>query len=173
MDIKKQLDKSIALVGMMGTGKSHIGRLLAQALDVPFCDSDQLVEAKAGMSVADVFERYGEEKFRESEHKTILEVLDGVPCVLATGGGALMDGRTLEALKKHSYMVWLRSNPDVLWTRVSQSQNRPLLNYPDAKDRLVALLAAREPLYAQAAIHVDNNVGDGQAVVAEIIKNIV
>ena len=163
-------ERPIVLVGMMGAGKSHVGGLLAKTLALDFYDSDRMIEEKAGMSVVDIFENFGEKKFRESEHKTILELLACGPCIVATGGGALLDSRTMTALKARSFMVWVQGSLDVLWERVQRSQSRPLLNCEDGKERLAALFAAREALYAQAHFHVSNDFDNDRTVVSEVIK---
>ena len=170
MKEEKTLNKPIVLVGMMGAGKTHIGGTLADALALEFNDTDHLIEEKAGMSVPEIFEHFGEAKFRESEHKTIIEALDNPPCVLATGGGALMNAKTLEELKQRAVMVWIDVESDVLWSRVKDCKNRPLLQAPDARQRLEDLLEERKALYEQAHIHVQNNKGQASDVVAKIIE---
>lgn len=154
-DIKSKLTKPVALVGMMGAGKSHIGQQLAQILDVEFYDSDKLIEDKAGMPVTEIFEEFGEEKFRESEKNTILDLLDSGLSVIATGGGALTNAQTLEALKERSIVIWLDTDLETLWERVQKSQTRPLLQTDNPLEKLEALMNTREVLYAQAHIHAD------------------
>ena len=151
--IKDALNRPVVLVGMMGAGKSHLGRSLAKTLDLPFRDSDKIIEEKAGQSVSDIFESFGEPKFREAERNTILELLEQDLSVIATGGGALTNAVTLEALKSRSIMVWLNADIETLWARVQKSQTRPLLQTDDPKQKLESLMQQRESLYSQAHIH--------------------
>lgn len=145
----------VVLIGMMGVGKTHIGRLLAKDLDVPFYDSDKVIEEKAGMSVSEIFERFGEEKFRESEKRTVLDLLKEGPCVISTGGGAITNYVTLEVIKRKATCVWLRADLETLWERVKSNEARPLLQKENPKQILADLLVERESLYAQAHITVD------------------
>lgn len=151
--IRKTLTRPVVLVGMMGAGKSHIGRELSDALGLKFFDSDKLIEEKAGRSVAEIFENFGEKKFRSAEHNTIIELLESGPCIIATGGGALTNPRTLQTLERESLMVWLDADLETLWQRVQKSQTRPLLYTENPKDRLDELTQARQPLYEHARIH--------------------
>ncbi len=152
--ITRNLTKPIVLIGMMGAGKTHIGSMLARELELDFYDTDRLIETKAGMPVADIFDMFGEPKFRDSEHKTIADLLKSKgPCVIATGGGAVTNAKTLEILKRDSLTIWLDMDLETLWERVQRSKTRPLL-YADApKEKLETLLNTRRPLYEQAHIH--------------------
>lgn len=149
------LNAPIVLIGMMGVGKTHIGRLLAKELGVPFFDSDKVIEEKAGMTVSEIFENFGEEKFRESEKRTVLDLLNEDPCVISTGGGAITNYVTLEVIKRKATCVWLRADLDTLWERVKANESRPLLQRENPKQILADLLAERESLYAQAHVTVD------------------
>jgi len=144
--------KPITLIGMMGSGKTSIGHTIAQDLSLEFYDSDTEVEKKAGRSVADIFTEYGEEKFRESEHRTILELLGQGACVIATGGGAVLNPATMQAILDQSITVWLDCDIETLFDRVSKNQNRPLLHTDNPKETLQHLLQNREHIYAQAHI---------------------
>lgn len=148
------LQRSIALIGMMGAGKSAIGRLLAARIGVSFVDVDTEIETAAGCDIAGIFARDGEAVFREAEHRMIARLLDRPACVLATGGGAFMDPRNRRVIAEKAYSVWLKVTFDLLWQRVSRRCHRPLLRLPDPKDRLRDLLVAREPVYAGADITV-------------------
>ncbi|HVV28364.1 MAG TPA: shikimate kinase [Rhizomicrobium sp.] len=149
-----RLKKTVALVGMMGAGKTSIGKRLAARLDVPFADADHEIEAAAGMSVSDIFANYGEPEFRRLERSVIARLLGEKAHVLATGGGAYMDESTRAAMKAAAFTVWLKAPIDILLGRVKKrqekDQTRPLLNNGDMRGTLERLLAAREPVYACA-----------------------
>jgi shikimate kinase len=149
-----ELTKTVALVGMMGAGKTSIGKRLAVRLDVPFADADQEIEAAADMTVADIFAKYGEPEFRRLERRVISRLLHDTPHVLATGGGAYMNDATRAAMKDLAFTVWLRAPIDVLLGRVRKrqehDQTRPLLTNGDIRATLEKLSAEREPVYALA-----------------------
>jgi shikimate kinase len=153
-NLKSKLSKPIVLIGMMGAGKSHIGSALAQSLDLGFFDSDREIETKAGQSVADIFKNFGEKKFRDAERNTILELMERGPCIIATGGGAVMDDKTRESLLENAIVIWLDAPVETLWERVQKSKTRPLLHTDNPKQRLSDLLVQRKPLYAQAHIRI-------------------
>src|ERR1700692_2279273 len=150
--ILPRLDRrSIVLVGMMGVGKSSIGRRLGVRLGVPFVDADAEIEKAAGMSIADIFARHGEAAFRSGEARVIARLLDGGPQVLATGGGAVMSADTRAATKAKGVSIWLYAEADGLTPRIRKPKNdRPMLQPPDPVATLRQLLAEREPVYAQA-----------------------
>ncbi len=147
-------NRTVALVGMMGAGKTSIGKRLAARLNVPFRDADQEIENAAGMSVAEIFEQYGEPEFRRLERSVIARLLGHPPHVLATGGGAYMDDGTRAALKQQAFTIWLKAPVEILLGRVKKrqeaTQTRPLLNGGDMRETLERLLAVRGPVYAQA-----------------------
>lgn len=151
-----QLDRPVVLVGMMGAGKSTVGRLLAETLNLPFFDSDDEIEAAADMSVSDIFATHGEDEFRRVERRVIERLVSGEVLVLATGGGAFMNEDTRRMLNEKTRTVWLRADLELLWRRVSRRGGRPLLQQPNPKQVLQELLEAREPVYAQASLVVDS-----------------
>ena len=153
--------RSIVLIGMMGAGKSTIGRRLAARLRLPFLDADIEIEAAAGMSIPDIFETQGEPYFRDGEARVIARLLDGGPAVLATGGGAFMDPATRAEIARRGVSVWLRADIDTLLTRVARRSNRPLLKQGNPRAVLTELIERRYPIYAEADITVDS--GDGAA----------
>lgn len=153
---KAQMNKPIVLIGMMGSGKTYIGARLARALDLPFVDSDRVIEEKAGCLVSEIFARDGEAKFREVEHKTITDLLESVPQVIATGGGAVLNADTMAQIKDKAISVWLRCDIDTLYDRVSKNQNRPLLQVENPRAELEKLVNAREKIYASADFVVEN-----------------
>ena len=147
--------RTIVLVGLMGAGKSVIGRRLAAVLGLPFRDSDTEIEAAAGRSVAEVFSQFGEAHFRAGERRVMRRLLDGPPVVLATGGGAFMDPATRVAIRARGTSIWLRAPLPVLLRRVALRRNRPLLASGDPASVLQTLMHQRYPIYAEADIVVD------------------
>jgi shikimate kinase len=148
------LKRTVALVGMMGAGKTSIGKRLAARLDVPFADADHEIEEAAGMSVAEIFAKFGEPYFRDGERRVIARLLGEKPLVLATGGGAYMDEITRATMKDAAFTIWLKAPIEILLGRVRKrqgaDQTRPLLANNDMRDTLERLLAVREPVYATA-----------------------
>ena len=164
--------RSIVLVGMMGVGKSSIGRRLAARLGVPFVDADTEIEKAAGMSIADIFARHGEADFRSGEARVIARLLDGGPQVLATGGGAFMNADTRSAIAARGVSVWLNAELDVLMRRIKRRHNRPLLKSDDPGETLRRLIGERYPIYAQAEITVQSRDVPHEKIVDEIIAGL-
>lgn len=152
----RRIPRTIVLVGLMGAGKTCIGRHLAERLDLPFFDADAEIEAAAGCSIADIFEIYGEAAFRDGEHRVIARLLAGPVHVLATGGGAFMDAETRACIRKRAISVWLRADIDLLLSRTARRNHRPLLNKGNRRQTLERLMAERYPVYAEADIVVDS-----------------
>src|ERR1700761_192648 len=164
--------RSIVLVGMMGVGKSSIGRRVAARLGVPFVDADLEIERAAGMSIADIFTRHGEESFRSGEARVIARLLDGGPQVLATGGGARMNARTRASIKAKGVSIWLNADADVLMRRIAKRKHeRPMLHTADPAATLRKLLAERESAYAEADLTVQSREVPHEAIVTEIIDD--
>ena len=162
--------RSIVLVGMMGVGKSSIGRRLAARLGIPFVDADSEIEKAAGMSIADIFARHGEADFRSGEARVIARLLDGGPQVLATGGGAVMNADTRAAIKAKAVSIWLSAEFDVLMRRINKRKNdRPMLQTADPAATLRELLVVREPFYAKADLTVQSREVPHDAIVSEIM----
>ena len=161
--------RAIVLVGLMGAGKSTVGRRLASALNLPFHDADHEIEQAAGCSISDFFERYGEPAFREGERRVIARLLAGPRHVLATGGGAFMDPTTREIIKRMGISVWLRAELDLLMARVSKRSTRPLLKTADPRGTMQRLMSERYPVYAQADITIDSSGGPHDTVVQQIM----
>ena len=151
-----RLQRTIALVGLMGVGKSTVGRKLAESLGAPFVDSDEEIEKAAGLSVQEIFERHGEPEFRRGERRVIERLLAGPPIILATGGGAYIDPTTRALMKEKATTVWLRADLDLIWKRVNRRDTRPLLKRENPRQVLADLNAARAPIYAEADIVVDS-----------------
>ncbi len=164
------IDRTIALVGLMGVGKSTVGRRLAKRMGRPFVDADAEIEAAAAMSVSDIFARLGEPEFRAGETRVIRRLLEGEPKVLATGGGAMIDPETRAVLKAGALTVWLRADLDVVTQRVSRRDTRPLLRGKDPKATLTALAEARYPIYAEADLAVEVGGGTHAQAVDAILE---
>ena len=145
-----KLNRTVALVGMMGAGKTSIGRRLAARLAVPFRDADHEIEAAAGLTIAEIFERFGEAYFRDGERKVIARLLDEPPHVLATGGGAFLDAATRAAMARGAFTIWLKAPVGLLLSRVKKRDTRPLLKDGDLRATMERLLKIREPVYATA-----------------------
>ncbi len=140
------------LVGMMGAGKTSLGRRLAARLEVPFHDADHEIETAAGLTVSEIFAKFGEPYFRDGERRVIARLLGEAPHILASGGGAFMDPATRAAMKENALTVWLKAPAGVLLSRVKKRDTRPLLRNGDPRETIEKLLAIREPVYAQADI---------------------
>ncbi len=162
----------IVLVGLMGAGKTTIGRRLAAQLEVPFVDADDEVERAAGCSIKDMFEVHGEAAFREGEKRVIARLLDGPAGVLATGGGAFMNEETRERIREKGISIWLRADLDVLVRRCARRDDRPLLKDGDTRETLENLMGQRYPLYGEANIIVDTGDKPHRTVVDKILDEL-
>lgn len=162
--------RPIVLVGLMGVGKSTIGRRLAKQIGWGFVDSDEEIEAAAGCSVSDIFSMHGEPIFRDLEKRVITRLVAGEPIVIATGGGAWMQEPVREAIRAHATSVWLRADLDVLLERVSKRHHRPLLEKGDKRAIMAKLMDERYPVYATADLVVDSNKGPHERVVEMVIQ---
>lgn len=160
--------RSIVFVGLMGAGKTAIGRKLAATLGLPFLDSDQEIEAVSRMTVPELFERYGEPEFRALEQRVIARLLDHGPQVLSTGGGAFMNAQTRDLIARLGVSVWLKADIDVLMERVSKKQNRPLLKNPDPRGVMERLIAERYPVYGLADVTVPTRDERKEVITAEV-----
>ena len=149
------LDRTIVLVGLMGAGKTTIGRKLAARLGMRFVDADEEIERAAGLSVKDIFAKYGEAEFRAGERRVIARLLQEPPLVLATGGGAFMDKETRGEILAHAISVWLKADLDLLERRVARRNTRPLLNTGNPREILARLMDERYPVYAEANVMVE------------------
>ena len=161
--------RSLVLVGMMGSGKSSIGRRLAGRLAIPFVDADAEIEEAAGMTIAEIFERHGEPYFRAGEARVIARLLERGPQVLATGGGAFMNPDTRAAIGQMGVSIWLKAELDVLMKRIKRRGDRPLLKTDDPAATLSALIAERYPVYAEADLTVLSRDVAHDTIVEEIV----
>jgi shikimate kinase len=164
------VDRTIVLVGMMGAGKTAVGRRLAKALGWPFTDADMAIEAAAGTTIANIFEEIGEAAFRARERQVIARLLADDRQVLALGGGAFVDPNTRALVRARAISIWLRADLDVLVRRTSRRNDRPLLAGGDPRARLCALLEQRDPIYAEADLVVDSGTGPSGDVVARTLR---
>ena len=170
MELGKRLDRPIVLVGLMGVGKSTVGRRLAKRLGLSFVDSDAEIEDAAGYSAAEVFERFGESDFRDGERRLVARLVEGDVRVIATGGGAFVDPRTRKLLNERAVTVWLDAPVDILAERTSRRDTRAQLRNGDPKATLERLSEERRPSYAEAHIHVKSGDGAHKDVVDAIIQ---
>jgi shikimate kinase len=170
MDLTKRLDRPVVLVGLMGVGKSTVGRRLARRLGLDFVDSDSAIEDAAGYSPAEIFERYGEKDFRDGERRLVARLVEGEPRVIATGGGAFLDPRTRQLLNERAITVWLDAPVDILTERTSRRDTRAQLRQGDPKQTLARLSEERRPSYEEAHIHVKSGDGAHKEVVEAIVE---
>lgn len=164
--------RSLVLVGLMGAGKSTVGRRLAQKLGLPFRDADHEIETAAGMTIADIFAIHGEAHFRDGECRVIARLLHEGPMVLATGGGAFINEETRLRIAQHGISVWLRADLDILMRRVRKRATRPLLQTADPEETMRQLIAVRHPIYAMADLTVDSHEAPHDRVVVDIIATV-
>jgi shikimate kinase len=162
--------RTITLVGLMGVGKSSVGRRLANALELPFKDADVEIEAAAGRSIPDIFAEMGEPAFREGERRVIARLLEDPPHVLATGGGAFMNDETRKLIKERSISVWLKADLEVLVRRVGRKDSRPLLSGKDPLQVLTELAEKRYPVYAEADVTVETGDTAHHVAVDQVIR---
>ncbi len=148
--------RTIAMVGMMGAGKSSIGRRLAARLGLPFVDADTEIEKAANATITEIFEQHGEEYFRDGERRVIQRLLDGAPKILATGGGAFIQPETRAAIQAGAISIWLKADRDLILSRVKRRSNRPLLNTGDLGPVVDRLISERYPIYAESNIHIQS-----------------
>lgn len=164
--------KPIVLIGLMGVGKTTVGRRLAARLRLPFVDADGEIERAAGMSVSEIFARFGEPYFRDGERRVIRRLVDGKPKVIATGGGAFLQPDTRALILEQATAVWLDAAPEILADRVRRRDTRPLLRGRDPLEVLRDLAAKRNPVYAEAPIHISSHRAPHEATVAAILRAI-
>lgn len=169
-ELGKRLNRPIVLVGLMGVGKSTVGRRLAKRLGLPFVDSDEEIEDAAGSPAAEIFERYGESDFRDGERRLVARLIEGEIRVIATGGGAYVDPRTRKLLNERSITVWLDAPVDILAERTARRDTRVQLRTGDPKVILNKLAEERRPSYAEAHIHVRSGDGAHKDVVDAIVQ---
>ncbi|MBL8836301.1 MAG: shikimate kinase [Alphaproteobacteria bacterium] len=167
-----RIPRTIVLVGLMGAGKSAIGRRLAGRLGLPFVDADREIELAAGCTIDEIFERFGEPAFRDGERRVILRLLGEPVHVLATGGGAFIDPEIRAAVKARGLSVWLKADIELLVRRVSRRSDRPLLKREEPRVVLERLMAVRHPIYAEADITVESADGPPEAMVERVIASL-
>jgi shikimate kinase len=164
-----RVTRTVALVGLMGAGKSSIGRRLAQRLGLPFIDADSEIEAAAGTTIEEIFQRHGEAAFRDGERRVIARLLESPPHVLATGGGAFMDASTRALIRTRTVSIWLRADIELMLARVGRRGNRPLLKSGEPRAVLERLMAQRYPIYAEADLTVDSIDGPPEATLERVL----
>ena len=163
------IDRPIALVGLMGAGKTTVGRRLAHLLGLRFVDADCEIERAAGMSIPDIFSRHGEPEFRRGERAVLARLLNEPPHVLATGGGAFIDPETRALMKEKAISIWLKAPLDVLMRRVERRDDRPLLQTSDPRAVMQELMNKRYPIYAEADVTIDSTNSPHQSAVSDVV----
>jgi len=170
--LARRIDRPVVLVGMMGVGKSTVGRKLATLLHLPFADADEAIEKAARMSVSEIFERFGEAYFRDGERRVIARLVNDRPAVIATGGGAFCQDETRTLILEKAIPIWLDCDTAALVERVGRKDTRPLLRNGDPHEIISRLKREREPFYRQAPIHILSEAGPHQHTVLRILKAI-
>lgn len=172
--LARRIDRPVVLVGMMGVGKSSVGRKLASLLHVPFVDADEEIERAAQMTIPEIFDQFGEAYFRDGERRVIARLIDtpGARSVIATGGGAFVNDNTRRLILERGIAVWLDSDVDTLLERVARKDNRPLLKQGDPREILTRLRDERHAAYSQAPIHVLSTAGPHSRTVGKALKGI-
>ena len=172
--LARRIDRPIVLVGMMGVGKSSVGRRLATLLDCTFVDADEEIERSAQMSIPEIFDTYGEDYFRDGERRVIARLIDECEgcCVIATGGGAFCNAETRALILDRALTIWLDSEIDTLVERTGRKDNRPLLKEGDPRETLARLREERRPYYAQAPIHVVSGSGPHVQTINKVLEGI-
>jgi shikimate kinase len=165
-------NRSIVFTGMMGAGKTTVGRRVAARLDLPFVDADHEIESAANLTIAEIFEVHGEQSFRDGERRVIARLLRDGPQILATGGGAYMNDQTRQAIAEQAVSVWLKADFETLMARVRRKSNRPLLSNPDPEATLRGLIEQRYPIYRQADITIHSHDVPHDTVVGEIVDRL-
>ena len=169
-DIKSRIVKPITLVGLMGSGKSMLGKRLAKQLDIPFADSDKAIEDAAGLTISDIFDIAGDAKFREMEERIIAKLVTTGPLILATGGGAICRTKTAELLLKQSVVVWLQAAPETLMARIGTTATRPLLAGGNPLEKLHRLRLDRQKHYEKAHIYLNTDGLSGDKALVTLIE---
>ena len=167
-----EVDRPIVLIGLMGVGKTTVGRRLAKKLDLPFVDADEEIEKAAGLTISEIFDRFGEDYFRDGERRVITRLLDDHKQVIATGGGAFMNVETRNLILSQATAVWLDADIDILVKRVARRDTRPLLKNGDPEQILRKLANERNPVYAQAHVHVVGNDSPHETTVNSILSSL-
>lgn len=167
--LRKSIDKPIVLIGMMGSGKTAVGSLLAKTLNLAFYDSDKIIEELQQRSIAKIFELDGEDSFRKIEKKTISDLLELGVSVISTGGGAVMNNDTLIAILNRGTSIWLKADPQAIYNRIGSNKDRPLLNCEDPEEKIKSLLLARVAFYEKATLRVDTSGKTPEDLINEII----
>ena len=166
-----ELKKTVALIGMMGSGKSAIGKVVSSILDVPFVDADVEIERAAKLSISEIFERHGEKFFRDKEDQVIKRLLKERPCILATGGGAFVNEKIRTSIKQHCVSVWLNTDVETLWKRVKNKKTRPLLRTDNPRETLVNIYSDRIKTYSLADVIIESRGTSSLDKMANLVIN--
>lgn len=170
--IKESVNRPVVMIGLMGAGKTRLGGMLAKALSLPFADSDKEIERASNLTVSEIFEKLGEPRFREMEEKVLTRLLSNGPCVIATGGGAVMNERTAQKIWDEAISIWLNADIDVLVRRCGRNNKRPLLAGANRADMLKSLMDVRGAVYGRADITVDTSGPDTEATFQTLLQSL-
>lgn len=169
--LKEKIDRPVVLVGLMGAGKTRMGRMLAEALALPFTDADDVIVSRAGLTIPEIFERHGEARFRALEAEVMRDLITSTRAIVSTGGGAVMTPVTADLVfSDRAISLWIRAPLDVHVARTSRHGDRPLLQNADPSEKLKNLMSARDPVYARAALTVENGVQDPKVTLEQMIS---
>lgn len=170
--IRSRLDRPVALIGMMGAGKTRLGKMLADALTLPFVDSDEEIEKAAGLTIPEIFEKFGEPYFRDGERRVIKRLIEEGGQVISTGGGAILNADTAYELRTETITIWVKADLNVMLERTARNDRRPLLKSGDPREIMTRLMETRYPLYEQAHIMVESRNGAAEDVLARALDEI-
>lgn len=170
--IRARLDRPVALIGMMGAGKTRLGKILSERLGLPFVDSDEEIEKAASLSIPEIFEKFGEPYFRDGERRVIKRLIEEGGSIISTGGGAILNPDTAQELWRDTIAIWVRADIDVMLERTSRNDKRPLLKGGHPREIMTRLMEARYPIYQQAHVTVESRNGGGDDVVSQSINGI-
>lgn len=170
--IRSRLDRPIALIGMMGAGKTRLGKMLAEALNLPFVDSDEEIEKAAGLHIPEIFEKFGEPYFRGGERRVIKRLIEEGGQVISTGGGAILNADTAHELWTKTIAIWVKADLDVMLERTARNDKRPLLKNGDPREIMTRLMEARYHIYEQAHIIIESRNGAAEDVLADALNEI-
>lgn len=169
ISLRTRLDRPVSLVGMMGAGKTRLGKMLSESLEIPFIDSDEEIEKASGLSIPEIFEKFGEPYFRDGERRVIKRLMGQGVRVIATGGGAILNPDTASELWSQTLAIWVKADLDVMLERTGKSDKRPLLKSGDPKEIMMRLMEVRYPIYQQAHIVVESHGGPAEDLLEQAI----
>lgn len=170
--IRRRLERPVSLIGMMGVGKTRLGKKLSKVLDLPFFDSDHEIEKAAGMDIAEIFDRFGEEYFRDGERRVLKRLIDDQKKVISTGGGSILSQETAQRIWDGTHSIWIKADLDIMLERTGKNDNRPLLKEGDPEEIFKKLIGERYPVYERADIVVESHNGPFEAILNQTLEKL-